>query len=282
MPIPRQDSSAAVPAQRQGLDVNQVGTFDGVDIFDLDVIDFEEKPWRKPGADITDYFNFGFNEDTWQMYCDKQKAIRDEFHMRRMYGDMYRGGPQFRGPPPMMGQEHPAQFPPGPGFYPMRPPMHPFYDQRGRGPPMHSPSRDGARRDRGRDERDSSRDRDVSKDRKRSRENSVSVKRELSMERNVHEEASGDRKNDDRLDPAKREKLDMHSDRANRVEDHESSVKREKLDRHDDRDVRRDDWEHSVKREKLDRSRDASRDRRPRESSHKERSYRERSRERER
>jgi len=24
-----------------------------------------DKPWRKPGADVSDYFNYGFNEDTW-------------------------------------------------------------------------------------------------------------------------------------------------------------------------------------------------------------------------
>jgi len=28
-----------------------------------------EKPWSVPGADITDYFNFGFNESTWKLYC---------------------------------------------------------------------------------------------------------------------------------------------------------------------------------------------------------------------
>nr|XP_046196836.1 pre-mRNA 3'-end-processing factor FIP1-like [Oncorhynchus gorbuscha] len=37
---------------------------------------FEEKPWRKPGADLSDYFNYGFNEDTWKGYCDKQKRLR--------------------------------------------------------------------------------------------------------------------------------------------------------------------------------------------------------------
>jgi hypothetical protein len=26
----------------------------------------EEKPWREPGVDITDYFNYGFNENTWK------------------------------------------------------------------------------------------------------------------------------------------------------------------------------------------------------------------------
>lgn len=42
--------------------------------FNLDTI--EDKPWRKPGADITDYFNYGFNEDTWKAYCEKQRKLR--------------------------------------------------------------------------------------------------------------------------------------------------------------------------------------------------------------
>ncbi len=38
-----------------------------------------DKPWRKPGADITDYFNYGFTEDTWNIYCERQKKLRSEF-----------------------------------------------------------------------------------------------------------------------------------------------------------------------------------------------------------
>ncbi|KAL7888028.1 hypothetical protein AOLI_G00030020 [Acnodon oligacanthus] len=45
-------------------------------LLDVDVESFEEKPWRKPGADLSDYFNYGFNEDTWKMYCDKQRRLR--------------------------------------------------------------------------------------------------------------------------------------------------------------------------------------------------------------
>jgi len=44
--------------------------------FNLDAID--DKPWRKPGADITDYFNYGFTEDTWKAYSDRQKRLRYE------------------------------------------------------------------------------------------------------------------------------------------------------------------------------------------------------------
>ena len=30
------------------------------------------------GADITDYFNYGFTEDTWKQYCEKQRRMRME------------------------------------------------------------------------------------------------------------------------------------------------------------------------------------------------------------
>lgn len=42
-------------------------------MFDVDIESFEEKPWRYPGVDISDFFNFGFDEDSWKNYC-KQLA----------------------------------------------------------------------------------------------------------------------------------------------------------------------------------------------------------------
>lgn len=43
-------------------------------IFDVDIDNFEEKPWKYPGVDTSDFFNFGFNEDSWKDYC-KQLVI---------------------------------------------------------------------------------------------------------------------------------------------------------------------------------------------------------------
>uniref|UniRef100_A0AAV2KY85 Pre-mRNA polyadenylation factor Fip1 domain-containing protein n=1 Tax=Knipowitschia caucasica TaxID=637954 RepID=A0AAV2KY85_KNICA len=34
------------------------------------------KPWRNPGANITDYFNYGFTEESWEAYCKKRKEMK--------------------------------------------------------------------------------------------------------------------------------------------------------------------------------------------------------------
>lgn len=46
--------------------------------FDVDFPSESTKPWRKPGADITDYFNYGFDEFTWASYCLKQQQMPNE------------------------------------------------------------------------------------------------------------------------------------------------------------------------------------------------------------
>lgn len=45
-------------------------------IYDFDLDTIKDKPWLKPGADITDYFNYGFTEKTWRKYCDMQRENR--------------------------------------------------------------------------------------------------------------------------------------------------------------------------------------------------------------
>ncbi|XP_059354799.1 pre-mRNA 3'-end-processing factor FIP1-like isoform X3 [Carassius carassius] len=58
-------------SKSRGLDLDAEGN-----VLKVDVESFEEKPWRKPGAELSDYFNYGFNEDTWKAYCDKQRRLR--------------------------------------------------------------------------------------------------------------------------------------------------------------------------------------------------------------
>lgn len=48
-----------------------------------------DKPWRRPGTDITDYFNYGFDEFTWALYASKQETIKSESQTnKKMFDDM--------------------------------------------------------------------------------------------------------------------------------------------------------------------------------------------------
>ncbi|KAM3149348.1 Pre-exon polyadenylation factor FIP1 [Botrytis cinerea] len=54
-----------------------------------------DKPWRRPGTDISDYFNYGFDEFTWALYANKQESLRSEFdpnkiaqNNKKMFEDM--------------------------------------------------------------------------------------------------------------------------------------------------------------------------------------------------
>jgi len=57
-------------------DFESLGTINGVPAHEYSIETTEEKPWLKPGADITDYFNYGFNENTWLAYCERQRKMR--------------------------------------------------------------------------------------------------------------------------------------------------------------------------------------------------------------
>ncbi|VDN44034.1 unnamed protein product, partial [Dibothriocephalus latus] len=66
---------------RQGVNLGDPGNIQGVPTvdFNLTTLGEEDKPWKRPGADITDYFNYGFTEETWTQYCEKQKILRQEY-----------------------------------------------------------------------------------------------------------------------------------------------------------------------------------------------------------
>ncbi|XP_068647410.1 FIP1[V]-like protein isoform X2 [Aristolochia californica] len=50
--------------------------------FTLPSHNFEEKPWRYPGVDISNYFNFGLDEDHWKEYCKQLDQLRLEATMQ--------------------------------------------------------------------------------------------------------------------------------------------------------------------------------------------------------
>ncbi|KAF0915450.1 hypothetical protein E2562_036295 [Oryza meyeriana var. granulata] len=45
-------------------------------VFDIDIEAFQEKPWRQHGVDLTDYFNFGLDEEGWRKYCFDMEHFR--------------------------------------------------------------------------------------------------------------------------------------------------------------------------------------------------------------
>jgi pre-mRNA 3'-end-processing factor FIP1 len=70
-------TSNAVLTGPKKVDVEAVPTIGGQSLFEID-LDSADKPWRLPGADITDYFNYGFTEETWRLYCEKQRRTKTE------------------------------------------------------------------------------------------------------------------------------------------------------------------------------------------------------------
>ncbi|PVV01031.1 hypothetical protein BB560_004567 [Smittium megazygosporum] len=74
------DLNQVLKVQEGQLDLLNAPNIEDVLIYDYDLGVGAEKPWLKPGADITDYFNFGFTEQTWKLYCVKQKVLREKFN----------------------------------------------------------------------------------------------------------------------------------------------------------------------------------------------------------
>lgn len=56
-------------------------------MYDYDPQTMKDKPWLKPGADISDYFNYGFTEATWVKYCEMQRENRDWAGRQAKLGD---------------------------------------------------------------------------------------------------------------------------------------------------------------------------------------------------
>jgi len=51
-------------------------------IFDVDLDNVDVAPWRKPGADVGSFFNFGFNEHTWRRYASDVRHARLELALQ--------------------------------------------------------------------------------------------------------------------------------------------------------------------------------------------------------
>ncbi|KAH9584123.1 Pre-mRNA polyadenylation factor Fip1 domain [Trypanosoma melophagium] len=41
-------------------------------VFGYDIAQMQKRPWEDPAANLKDYFNYGFNENSWRLYCAMQ------------------------------------------------------------------------------------------------------------------------------------------------------------------------------------------------------------------
>lgn len=133
-PPARQNSRTAIPTgpvippkpqTTRGIDLDAQGVINGQPTYEHDIMNAykdEEKPWKKPGADISDYFNYGFTEETWAQYCDRQRRLRAENNLARLNTNHI---PQM---PPMM-----------PGHPPILHPMNPHPPMMINKPPINMP-----------------------------------------------------------------------------------------------------------------------------------------------
>ncbi|KAF2425512.1 hypothetical protein EJ08DRAFT_652063 [Tothia fuscella] len=113
------------PALRTStISLDTIPLWNGKPITDLDIdADLAEqaKPWRRPGADQSEYFNYGFDEFTWSTYVMKQqtmkKALQEQKEETRMFESSLAG----------MGMPLPPGMPPmgGGGTAPSAPPAGP-------------------------------------------------------------------------------------------------------------------------------------------------------------
>lgn len=66
---------ATAPPSAPSVDLNGVGIFDGRSILEVDLSAMADKPWRRPGSDVSDWFNYGFDELSWETYCIRRRDL---------------------------------------------------------------------------------------------------------------------------------------------------------------------------------------------------------------
>lgn len=63
------------PPSHPSINLDIPGILDGHSILEVDIGAMAEKPWRLPGSDISDWFNYGFDEISWEAYCYRRRDL---------------------------------------------------------------------------------------------------------------------------------------------------------------------------------------------------------------
>ncbi|KAF8604892.1 hypothetical protein BDV93DRAFT_83944 [Ceratobasidium sp. AG-I] len=51
------------------------GTLQARPVWEVDLDSLSSKSWRRPGANLSDWFNYGFDEISWETYCMRRKEL---------------------------------------------------------------------------------------------------------------------------------------------------------------------------------------------------------------
>ncbi|CAG8626135.1 1982_t:CDS:2, partial [Acaulospora colombiana] len=77
--VPEVDPStlpvAIAPDSAPNIDLNREGLLDGRSVYEVDIAALENKAWRRPGADLSDWFNYGFDEISWEAYAARRRDL---------------------------------------------------------------------------------------------------------------------------------------------------------------------------------------------------------------
>ncbi|EAU92353.1 hypothetical protein CC1G_00572 [Coprinopsis cinerea okayama7 len=65
------------PPSHPSIDPTETGVYNAQSIFEFDLNALADKPWRRPGSDISDWFNYGFDEISWEAYCYRRRDLGD-------------------------------------------------------------------------------------------------------------------------------------------------------------------------------------------------------------
>lgn len=65
------------PPSHPVIDPTVTGMLEGRPVFEVDMAALAEKAWRRPGSDISDWFNYGFDEISWEAYCYRRRELGD-------------------------------------------------------------------------------------------------------------------------------------------------------------------------------------------------------------
>ena len=76
-PDPNTLPPATAPPSHPSINPAVPGTLDGRSILEVDLNALAEKPWRRPGSDLSDWFNYGFDEISWESYCYRRRELGD-------------------------------------------------------------------------------------------------------------------------------------------------------------------------------------------------------------